>query len=216
MDVEFWASRVNSAKHVSAMQAARLNSETYLCLDDSEGDDDLRSCFPCPFCYVDIEVPLLCTHLLEEHCFDVKNAVCPVCAANLGKDMIGHLTMQHSHLLKRRRKSQRTGLWTTNSSGVSKELRELSSFIGITSSNRGTSADTAPDPLLSPFLCGLVLPDAKSNQEASLEDDKVASIASDSKSSGRSAPDAFQEQADEEARQRAAFVQQLLLATIFF
>ncbi|KAG9446769.1 hypothetical protein H6P81_012897 [Aristolochia fimbriata] len=215
MDVEFWASRVNSVNHVSAMQATRLNSETYLCLDDSEGDDDLRSCFPCPFCYVDIEVPLLCTHLQEEHCFDLKNAVCPVCAANLGKDMIGHFTVQHSHLLKRRRKSQRTGLWTTNSSGVSKELRELSSFIGITSSDRGNSADVAPDPLLSPFLCGLVLPDAKSNQEASLEDEKVATIASDSKSLGQSVLDEAQEQANKEARQRAAFVQQLLLSTIF-
>ncbi|XP_068666510.1 protein DEHYDRATION-INDUCED 19 homolog 6-like [Aristolochia californica] len=213
MDVEFWTSMVNSAKHISVMQATRLNSETYLCLDDSEGDDDLQSCFPCPFCYGDIEVPLLCTHLQEEHCFDVKNAVCPVCAANLGKDMIEHFTVQHSHLLKRRRKLQRTGLWTN--SGVSKELQELSSFIGITASNRRNTTDDAPDPLLSPFLCGLVLPDVKSNQEACLEDDKVALIASDSKSSGQSVPDAVPEQADEEARERAAFVQQLLLATIF-
>lgn len=43
-------------------------------LDDAEGDDR-KPCFPCPFCYVDIEVTTLCIHLQEEHCFDFKNAV---------------------------------------------------------------------------------------------------------------------------------------------
>lgn len=51
-------------------------TDTHLALDDSEGDDDAKSCFLCPFCYVDIEVPMLCNHLEEEHCFDFKNAVC--------------------------------------------------------------------------------------------------------------------------------------------
>lgn len=26
--------------------------------------------------------------------------VCPVCAENLGRDMVGHFTMQHAHMLK--------------------------------------------------------------------------------------------------------------------
>lgn len=26
--------------------------------------------------------------------------VCPVCAENLGRDMIGHFTVQHAHMLK--------------------------------------------------------------------------------------------------------------------
>ena len=42
---------------------------------DSDGEDDARSYFPCPFCCVEIEVPVLCSHLQEEHCFDLKNAV---------------------------------------------------------------------------------------------------------------------------------------------
>lgn len=53
----------------------RYSAETHLCLDGSEGDDDMWACFPCPFCYMDIEVAVLCTHLHEEHCFDIKNVV---------------------------------------------------------------------------------------------------------------------------------------------
>lgn len=35
----------------------------------------MRAWFPCPFCYVDIEVQAICVHLQEEHCFDLRNAV---------------------------------------------------------------------------------------------------------------------------------------------
>nr|CAD1824473.1 unnamed protein product [Ananas comosus var. bracteatus] len=59
-------------------------------------------------------VPFLCDHLQEEHCFDTKNAVCPMCADNPGKDMITHFVMQHSHLLKRRR-SHKASLWMNDS-----------------------------------------------------------------------------------------------------
>ena len=51
-------------------------ADNHLVIDDSEGDDDVKACFPCPFCYVDIEVQMICSHLQEEHCFDLKNAVC--------------------------------------------------------------------------------------------------------------------------------------------
>ncbi|KAL3512728.1 hypothetical protein ACH5RR_025445 [Cinchona calisaya] len=53
MDVDFWAARVHTAKHLSDVQAARLNnSESHLTMDD-EGEDDVRACFPCPFCSVE-------------------------------------------------------------------------------------------------------------------------------------------------------------------
>lgn len=51
-------------------------SADHLAMDDSDGDEDTRAYFPCPFCYVDIEVHVLCSHLQNEHCFDLKNAVC--------------------------------------------------------------------------------------------------------------------------------------------
>lgn len=50
-------------------------TDNHIVLDDSEGDDDFRAFFPCPFCYVEIDVNILCKHLQNEHCFDLKNAV---------------------------------------------------------------------------------------------------------------------------------------------
>ncbi|KAI7748863.1 hypothetical protein M8C21_024950 [Ambrosia artemisiifolia] len=95
--MDFWA---HSAKyhHFHTLQSDRLNnSDNHLTMD---GDDDVRAWFPCPFCYVEIEIPVLCCHLQEEHCFDLKNAVCPICAANLGKDAIAHFTSHHVHSIK--------------------------------------------------------------------------------------------------------------------
>nr|DAD34432.1 TPA_asm: hypothetical protein HUJ06_005072 [Nelumbo nucifera] len=89
--------------------------------------------------------------------------------------MIGHFTVQHSHLLKRRRKSQRSGLWTNSSAMLGKELRELSSFLGVGSTNgRVNASDSTPDPLLSPFLCTVSLPNTKSDQDTSSRNDKIA------------------------------------------
>ncbi|KAL5671767.1 hypothetical protein ACJX0J_016073, partial [Zea mays] len=61
---------------------------------------ELWEYFPCPFCYIEVEVPFICNHLQEEHCFDTRNAVCPICANNLGKDVAAHFRLQHTHLLK--------------------------------------------------------------------------------------------------------------------
>lgn len=38
-------------------------------------DGELWEYFPCPFCYIEVEVPFICNHLQEEHCFDTRNAV---------------------------------------------------------------------------------------------------------------------------------------------
>lgn len=50
-------------------------TDSHLLFDDSDVEDDAKACFPCPFCYVDIELSVLCSHLQEDHCFDLKNAV---------------------------------------------------------------------------------------------------------------------------------------------
>lgn len=52
-----------------------FETDNHLNMDGSEGEDDSRAYFPCPFCYVEIELHALCSHLQEEHCFDLKNAV---------------------------------------------------------------------------------------------------------------------------------------------
>lgn len=202
MDVDFWSSRVHSAKHFSAPpHASRLHSDRNSALVDAE-DEDPKPCFPCPFCYVDIEVTALCIHLQEEHCFDLKNAVCPLCAANLGKDVTGHFMVQHASSLKHRRKSQKSGFWTSGSAMLGKELRRR---------GREDTYESAPDPLLSPFICSLYFVEPKGVQqdECSVTDAPVTCGAKSSEPSSRCKKE------NEEKRQRATFVQELIASTIF-
>ncbi|KAA8542213.1 hypothetical protein F0562_023625 [Nyssa sinensis] len=215
MEGDFWASGVHSARHVSAVQAARLNNpDNNLNINDSEDDDNARAYFPCPFCYVDIEVRVLCSHLQEEHCFDFKNVVCPLCAANLGKDVIGHFTVQHAHSVKQRRKSQKSGFWTNNSAMLGKDLRELSSLHSMNGRGNASVHESAPDPLLSPFLSNIHLSDPRGNQQDESSSD-AASTTSDVNSGNSSILDEVQEEDYEERSQRAAFCQQLILSIIF-
>ncbi|XP_062208212.1 protein DEHYDRATION-INDUCED 19 homolog 5-like isoform X2 [Phragmites australis] len=160
-------------------------------------DGELWDYFPCPFCYIEVEVPFICNHLQEEHCFDTKNAVCPICANNLGKDMAAHLRVQHAHLLKRRKPS-RPSSWSAaaNNSAFGKGTTyEVNSYFEEPqqqhyrmSSNRPYQ-DPAPDPLLSQFICGVTETDddatsVDANTEngiAAIPDDERSSKASDSK-----------------------------------
>jgi len=56
--------------------------------DDIEPEDDVRSDFPCPYCYEDHDVTSLCAHLEDEHPFESKIVVssdpsnCAILAGN--------------------------------------------------------------------------------------------------------------------------------------
>ncbi|XVF08427.1 hypothetical protein REPUB_Repub07fG0002800 [Reevesia pubescens] len=179
--------------------------------DDFEGDEDARACFPCPFCYVEIEIHALCNHLQEEHCFDLKNAVCPLCAANLGKDVIGHFIVQHASSLKRRRKSQKSGIWPGSPATLG---RELCSFIGSSTGVRGNAHESGPDLFPSPFLCNAPVSDPRDVLQYKCFDDE-ATFASNLKRIEPPLLDKDHEQNTEERRRRAAFVQRLVMSTIF-
>ncbi|CAN6449334.1 unnamed protein product [Victoria cruziana] len=210
MEMEFWASRFHSTKQLTYLQAARLNSESTISLDNTEGDEDVRASFQCPFCYVDVEVPLLCNHLQEEHCFDVKKSVCPVCAASLGRDTIGHFTVQHPHLLKKRRRSLK-GHENGTAVMLGKEL-------GISSANGGSNiVGSLNDPLLSPFLCNINIPDSIQNQKSGSNlDKKITSSPPDAKSTKERKSNGRQGQEDMERIQRAECIQQVVMSTIFY
>ncbi|XAR50245.1 hypothetical protein NMG60_11004517 [Bertholletia excelsa] len=217
MAVDFWASRVHSARNVSVLQAAGFNqiSDNCLNMDDSDGDDDARAYFPCPFCYIEIELQVFCSHLQEEHCFDLKNAVCPLCAAILGKEATEHFQIQHSHSVKKRRKCQKPGIWNNNFAMLGRDFPGLSSSLG-SNSMPGTSHmyDPAPDPLLSPFLCSVPLSETKSNQEEECSGNLLPST-SDVTSTTPSRAEELEEQDYEERMQRAEFFQGLIFSTIF-
>ncbi|KAJ4827192.1 hypothetical protein Tsubulata_016777 [Turnera subulata] len=190
--------------------AVEENDGNHFSMDDSDGDDDARAYFPCPFCYVEIEIQVLCIHLQDEHCFDLKNAVCPLCAANLGKDATGHFIVQHSSSLKRRRKYLKSGHWNGTSAMLGKELN---SFLGSPANGKANPHESMPDPLLSPFLSGISITDPKERQEdESLK--KNVSVTSVSQSPGISSLSAGNELDQEERRQKAAFVQDLIASMI--
>lgn len=203
--MDFWASKIHAAKHFNS---AHLTSDSnHLVLDDSEVNDDARTYFTCPFCCVDIELSLLCTHLQEEHCFSVTNAVCPVCALNLGKDVIGHFKVHHANSLKGRRKTQKSGFWSNST------LQEITSFRSLNTRNNTTNNvadDSAPDPLLTTFLCRMSFPDsnADSKQDTLPSDDVSINLESESLKQ-----DTNQAEDYEKRMERVSFVQQMVLST---
>ncbi|KAI4336227.1 hypothetical protein L6164_014778 [Bauhinia variegata] len=202
MDFDFRASTIHSAKHLSAARLHTDKDKSWAL--DSDSTDDPGSLFSCPICDFDVELPVLCSHLQEEHCFDLKNAVCPLCAANLGKDPVEHLTLQHPCLVKRRRKSDKPSIWYGTSAMLGKKLA---------TDSRGNKHESAPDPLLSPFLCNVSVPNPNTirGEELSIRN---APVISDASSSGTNALYAVDEQDHQERRERAAFIQQLVASTI--
>ncbi|KAK4801638.1 hypothetical protein SAY86_022125 [Trapa natans] len=206
MDAEFWSSRFHSAKQLIAVQAPRLTSDNHLVLDESEGDEDARAYFTCPFCYVETEVNLLCSHLQIEHCFDLKNAVCPLCAANLGKDATGHFVAQHTTSLKRR-KSKKSVPWMGTSATAGKELGLI---VRPSATHRRNQNETLHDPLLSSFLFSTPVSGPEEIQQEQISE-KGSFVAPDS----TSAQSALSDEIHETVRQRAEFIQQLLESTIF-
>lgn len=197
MEFNFWAARVHPTDQLSAVQAAMLHSGNHIILDDSDGEDDSRAYFSCPYCYLDIEVPVLCSHLQEEHCFDFRNAVCPLCAASLGKDVIGHFTAHHSSSIKRRRKPEKS----VSSAFNSKKL--------ITKSREKRNG-SAPDPLL-PFICSIPF----SDPEFVERDDRSENVSIATNMESNRSQLLERNQNSEELNQRASFVQQLITSTIF-
>ncbi|XP_016478944.1 protein DEHYDRATION-INDUCED 19 homolog 5 isoform X1 [Nicotiana tabacum] len=215
MDLDFCAARINSARHLSAVQTNHLSNSDYLSnVDNTAEEEDVRAWFPCPFCYVEIEVQMLCNHLQEEHCFDFRKAVCPVCAANLGKDPLGHFTLQHAQSVKRRRRYQKSSFWNNTSAISGKDPHEINSFLCTNLMvGRYNVQEPAPDPLLLPFLCSTAHSDSKDG----LLDESPGSVAAapDVESSKLPVCDPAQEEQYEEKRQRAAFLQEIIASTIF-
>ncbi|KAG0458209.1 hypothetical protein HPP92_023049 [Vanilla planifolia] len=211
-DLWFYCGKYQSS---SSSASSFSSSCTMKSSDLLQGGENIWEYFLCPFCYVEVEVQVLCTHLREEHCFETANAVCPLCAANTGKDMIGHFSAQHSNMLKRR-KSQKTSLQPRNSATVEEESHEANSYYeALLKSSRRTAPDPAPDPLLSSFICNEPFPDSKDDIE--VNSSFVASTPSMKPHEQRPEPSANNETMAKDYEEmccRAEFVQQLILSTI--
>ncbi|KAG5516950.1 hypothetical protein RHGRI_037625 [Rhododendron griersonianum] len=101
MDSDFWTSRLAAAKRQFTLQSHHNTSQLdRLNIDDFEVEDEVRPDFPCPYCYEDFDIASLCSHLEDEHSFESKSAVCPVCSVRVPRDMLSHITLQHGNLFK--------------------------------------------------------------------------------------------------------------------
>uniref|UniRef100_A0ACD5TZ62 Uncharacterized protein n=1 Tax=Avena sativa TaxID=4498 RepID=A0ACD5TZ62_AVESA len=178
------------------------------------GDDEWWEYFPCPFCYIEVEVPFLCHHLQEEHCFDMRNAVCPICADNLGTDTAEHFRDRHSNLLKRRKSSSSKG---RGAAAADKETcdddDDDDSYLETTSYIVGKPV---PDPLLSHFICTVAAPPPFVGPEPgnAEEEDGHASPSFDDQRMERTEMDDASRRDLEERLQRTEFVKQMLMTTI--
>ncbi|KAH9563297.1 hypothetical protein CY35_05G119000 [Sphagnum magellanicum] len=156
MDGELWAAMrmSNSKRHHNLQPSYSVHLDQLINLDDVDGDEDMRPEFSCPYCDEDFDITSLCSHLENEHCFESKPAICPVCAAKIGKDMVGHITLQHAHLFKvqRRRRFRRASTPSNATlSLLGKELHEahLQALLGSGMSHVDSLSINATDPLLS-------------------------------------------------------------------
>ncbi|KAE9610098.1 hypothetical protein Lal_00006309 [Lupinus albus] len=199
MDLDFRRS-VHSVKHHSA----RLHSDNYPTMHDTNLNEDARSYFRCPFCDFEIVVHLSCSNLEEEHCPELENLVCPVCEENLGMDAIKQFT--HPSSRKWMWKSDKSSFWSGNSAMLGKKLAAM-----------GNKQESITDPLLSPFICNS--PVSNTNgihvDEDSNSSNKDLDIP-DAKRSETNAPDMDDEQDLQERRLRVAFVQDLAFSIIFY
>ncbi|KAL3030022.1 hypothetical protein AAZX31_03G197100 [Glycine max] len=81
---------------------SRLKShfELFIDLDEVNGDEELRTAYPCPFCAENFDLLELCCHVDLDHPIEAKSGICPVCTLWIGTNMVHHIAAQHGNLLK--------------------------------------------------------------------------------------------------------------------
>ncbi|KAK9085365.1 hypothetical protein Sjap_025776 [Stephania japonica] len=158
MDSDLWISRLAAAKRQYNLQHHQHNHSSQLdrlSLDDLEVEEEVRPDFPCPYCYEDYDIASLCTHLEDEHPFETKVTVCPICS------------------VKRRRRLRRVAL--PNSQALSllgRDLREAHLQVllgggGYRPSNANVS-NTSTDSLLSSFMLNFPASESEDISKSSL------------------------------------------------
>ncbi|XP_027356726.1 protein DEHYDRATION-INDUCED 19 homolog 7 isoform X2 [Abrus precatorius] len=208
MDSDSWISTRLSTS------SRRYHSRSDLYVEDSEGGDDFRAEFLCPFCAEDYDVVSLCCHIDDHHPLQAKNGVCPVCGKKVGTDLVAHITTQHGNFLRvQRRRRVRKGGPSSTFSILRKELREgaLQSLLG--GSSYIASSNSEPDPLLSSFMFNPVVAD-EIVPRSSIEDAIVKESSEEYFVERKPQQIQLSEEDQVEKSRRFDFVQGLLMSTI--
>ncbi|KAF7818167.1 protein DEHYDRATION-INDUCED 19-like protein 3-like [Senna tora] len=72
-----------------------------LCIDfeEADGDDELTTAFPCPFCADNFDLLELWCHIDELHSTEAKTGICPLCVSWVGTNLVEHISAQHRNIL---------------------------------------------------------------------------------------------------------------------
>ncbi|KAJ0985995.1 hypothetical protein J5N97_004351 [Dioscorea zingiberensis] len=238
MDSDLWIARLAAAKRNLALQHQHQQLQQHssqsdrLSIDDFEVEEEFRPDFPCPYCYEEHDISSLCSHLEDEHPFESKAAVCPICSAKVARDMLNHITMQHGHLfrisfhsyLQRRRKLQRVAIPSSQAlSLLGRDLREAHIQVLLGSGGYRSRNNTTSSAVSDSFLSSLVLNFPTSEAEESLKsltakDSSIKRVTPTP--TWKSSSDSYlsyeeREKQRKQAIVRANFVQDLLLSTLF-
>ncbi|KAH0452780.1 hypothetical protein IEQ34_017104 [Dendrobium chrysotoxum] len=100
MDSDMWVSRLAAAKRHYLLQQQQSSHSDRFDVDEYELEEEVRSDFLCPFCDEDHDIASLCSHLEDEHPFESKAAVCPVCSVKVTGEMLSHIMLQHGQAFK--------------------------------------------------------------------------------------------------------------------
>ncbi|CAA3026231.1 Hypothetical predicted protein [Olea europaea subsp. europaea] len=249
MDTDFWTSRIAAAKrqfnlqhhhHLSNSSGGGGHHSSQLDrfnIDDFEVEEDIRPDFPCPYCYEEFDIASLCSHLEDEHSFESRATVCPVCSVKVTSDMLSHITLQHGYLFKisfmqkyyyllaHKPWSRRVAI--PNSQALSllgRDLREahLQLLLGGSGyrSNNATSSNATTDSFLSSLVSNLSASETDEISKSvmsSIGDNSSTRVTSQNiwKSSFDSSLSREErEKGTRQAAGRAVFVRDLLISTL--
>ncbi|KAK0579074.1 hypothetical protein LWI29_020548 [Acer saccharum] len=229
MDSDFWTSRLAAAKRQYALQHQHQSYHLdRLNIDDFEVEDDqVRPDFPCPYCYEDFDIASLCSHLEDEHSCESKVTVCPICSVKVTRDMLSHITLQHSHLFKLQRRRRLRRVAIPNSQALSllgRDLREAHLQVllggGGYRSNSASVSNAATDPFLSSLILNFPTSEAEEISKSVVtgaEDTAAKNAAPTHMWKTSFDPSLSREERERRMKQatgRAGFVQDLLLSIL--
>ncbi|XP_073299139.1 protein DEHYDRATION-INDUCED 19-like [Primulina huaijiensis] len=235
MDSDFWTTRLAAAKRQFNLQnhhhLSHFSQSDRFGRDGFEVEEDIRSDFPCPYCFEEFDIASLCPHLEDEHPSESRPAICPVCSAKVTRDVLSHITLQHGHLFKFQRRRRLRRVPVPNSQALSllgKDLREahLQALLGGSTYRSNNAASSNAAAVADPFLSSLVLnfmgcseseeiskSMMSSIEEISSKSDASLSVWKSSLDSSLSREE--REERTQQAARRAVFLQDLLVSALF-
>ncbi|KAJ0597752.1 putative drought induced 19 type, zinc-binding protein [Helianthus annuus] len=211
---------INDDDSFSSRFLNHLPVGSYIDLEDSEDEEEESNLeMVCPYCSEGFDALGLCVHLEDQHPLEIKLGVCPLCASNLGKNMISHLIIQHQGVLKGlcKRKLHDDDSFSIVSL-LRKKLQEHSRTRQKESASVTSSTNSATDPLLFSFVNNSpqsLEPQVDSSAESSSSKILSKYELSESNSDG-GIPTGFLSSKDhQEKALKSDFMQTMLLSTIF-